>query len=153
MERTTEPMVLELMVPGSPEELKTWWTDLPETYEAEDPREQPHAITLMETREDSRVYDTVWRGPLGIPVHLKEILYDEGPGRWRFVVPNPGFVIEDRYTAEAHPEGTKLTIRSTITYESWLGRLTRPLMLPGWRDTLRDTFSTAATIYTEERQA
>lgn len=148
-----EELVLEFDVSRPPDELERWWTDLPEVYEADDPREQPHRIELVEETEDGKVYDTTWRGPLGMPFSLTEILRDEGPGRWRFVVPGPGFEIEDRYEVQTKGDGAHLEIRSTVTYENVLGKLARKLMLPRWKQQFTETFSNAVAVFEDERGA
>jgi hypothetical protein len=53
-----EELVLDFDVAASPERLEQWWTDLPEVYEAEDPREQPHRIERLATTEDGAVDET-----------------------------------------------------------------------------------------------
>lgn len=47
-----EDLVLDFDVDAPAEELESWWTDLPEVYEAENPRKQPHRIELVEETED-----------------------------------------------------------------------------------------------------
>jgi hypothetical protein len=146
-----ESFELDVHVDGSPEALEAWWTDLPAVHEAEDPREQPHRIEHVETTDDAEIYETYWRGPLGIEYSLTEELYDEGPGRWRFVVPNPGFTIQDHYEVEPEGEGARLRIRSQITYENVLGKLVRRVMVPNWKDQFHETFTSAVAVF-EDRQ-
>lgn len=147
-----DQLVLTFDVDSSPEALEAWWTDLPEIYEADDPREQPHRIELVEATEDGGVYDTTWRGPLGLPFTLTETLHDEGPGRWRFVVPGPGFEIVDRYEVETTEDGAHLEIRSTVSYDNVLGKLARKLMIPSWKEQFTETFSNAVAVF-EDRAA
>lgn len=148
-----EELVLEFDVSRPPDELESWWTDLPEVYEADDPREQPHRIELVEETDDGTMYETTWRGPLGMPFTLTEILHDEGPGRWRFVVPGPGFEIEDRYDVQAKGDGAHLVIRSTVTYDNMLGKLARKMMIPRWKQQFTETFSNAVAVFEDERGA
>lgn len=152
-------LVNTFTVPGTPEDIKAWWIDLPGpggVYEAEDEREQPHRIEHVRDTADGAIYDTFWRGPLGMEFKLTEHLHDDGPGRWRFVVPSPGFEIVDRYTAElVEGDGearTELVIRSTVTTTHWYGKLTRPLMLPNWTKQLTETFSDAVDVYRDQHQ-
>lgn len=145
-----EELALSFLVDGTPHELKRWWTDLPDTYEAEDPREQPHRIELVEETEDGGIYDTTWRGPMGIPITLREILHAEGPGRWRFEIPGPGYLIEDRYEAELDGDHTRLRIRSTITYTGLRGKITRRLLIPGWKERFAETFANAVAVFQDQ---
>lgn len=150
MSRPQEHLTLTFDIDASPEALESWWTDLPEVYEASDPREQPHRIERVEETEDGGIYETTWRGPLGFPFTMTERLHDEGPGRWRFVVPGAGFEIEDRYEVKATEAGAHLTIRSRVAYDNALGKLARKLMLPNWKRQLTETFSNAVEVFEEE---
>lgn len=142
-----EQLVLDFDVEAPPEALESWWTDLPEVYEASDPREQPHRIQRIEETEDGGRYKTTWRGPMGLPFSLDETLHDEGPGRWRFVIPGPGYEIEDRYTVEPTDQGCHLEIRSTITYRNLFGKLARRVMIPNWKRQFTETFSNAVAVF------
>ena len=146
-----EELVLGFDVAASPERLEQWWTDLPEVYEAEDPREQPHRIERLATTEDGAVYETEWRGPMGLTFTLEETLHDEGPGRWRFVVPGPGFEIVDRYEVTATETGAHLEIRSTISYDHLPGKLAQRVMIPNWKQMFTEVFSDAVAVFEEHR--
>jgi hypothetical protein len=148
----TEEFAIDFHVDAPPEELEAWWTDLPEVYEAEDPREQPHEIELLEETGDGGIYETTWRGPLGLEFTLEEHLHDEGPGAWRFVVPGRGFEIEDRFRVHPTPDGCRLEIRSTITYDHALGELARRVMLPRWREQFRETFTNAVAVFEDRHE-
>lgn len=151
MPEPDEELVLTFEVDGPPEDLQEWWTDLPDSYEASDPREQPHRIDLVEETEDGGIYETTWRGPLGVSFPLEERLHQEGPGRWRFVVDGPGCTIEDRYPVEPVGDGSHLEIRSGMTYDGRLGKLVRKIMLPNWKERFRETFGDAVAVYEDER--
>jgi hypothetical protein len=67
---------------------------------------------------------------MGLTFTLDETLHDEGPGRWRFLVPGPGFEIVDRYEVTSTETGAHLEIRSTISYDHLPGKLAQRVMIP-----------------------
>lgn len=152
MASSVEELELDFDVDAPVSQLQAWWTELPEVYEAEDTREQPHRIELLEETDDGGVYETTWRGPLGVEFSLIEHLHVDGPGSWRFVIPGYGFTIQDRFEASDEGEGCHLRIRSTITYDRTLGKLVRRALIPRWRKRFTETFANAVDVF-EDRQS
>ena len=116
MTQTSDNLNLELLIRKSPESVRAWWTELPDDYRAEDPREQPYRILTTRRLPNGRELRTYWRMPDGSTFDFQEILTLKPDGSWTFEVPNAlGFRIMDEFRSEAVPTGTKLIIRSTLT--------------------------------------
>jgi hypothetical protein len=131
---------LQLLIRKSPESVRAWWTDLPEDYQAKDPREQPYRIVTIRRLPNGRELRTYWRMPDGSTFDFQEILTLKPDGSWTFEIPNGmGFHIFDEFRTESVPTGTKLTIRSTLTPldSSAASRISaqKELMAQGWKGT------------------
>jgi hypothetical protein len=114
----SEVLSLELMVRKPPESVRAWWTDYPDDYHANDPREQPYRILTTRRFSNGREVRTFWRLPDGSTQELQEVLNLKPDGSWTYevVYPNPlGIHILDEFRAEPAPNGTRLSIHSTLT--------------------------------------
>jgi hypothetical protein len=110
-----EVIHLELPVRKPPESVRAWWTDLPEDYQAKDPREQPYRIVTTRRLPNGREVRTYWRTPDGSTFDFREILSLKPDGSWTFEVPDAmGFHIMDEFRVEPDSDGTKLIIHSTL---------------------------------------
>jgi hypothetical protein len=84
---------------------------------------------------------------MGLTFTLDETLHDEGPGRWRFLVPGPGFEIVDRYEVTSTETGAHLEIRSTISYDHLPGKLAQRVIIPNGKQTFTEVFSGAVAAF------
>ncbi len=108
---------LQLLIRKSPNSVRAWWTDLPDDYVAQDPREQPYRILTLRRLANGRELRTYWRMPDGLTREIQEILIMKTDGSWAFEIANhpTGLHILDEFRTETVPEGTRLHIRSTLT--------------------------------------
>ncbi len=128
-----------------PEAVRRWWLEFPDDYRASDPDEQPYRIRVLERTPQRLVVLTSWRGPLGVPLRLRETLGIGSGSRWNARMQMMGLGVSDEFQGIAAPEGTHLTIRSTVTPISALGRIMRPvvarfllgMMKRVWKDAAR----------------
>lgn len=69
-------MTIELAIPRPRADVLAWWTDLPDDYRAQDPREEPHRIEVLARDRDGARVDlmTFWRLPLGLLARIPETL-------------------------------------------------------------------------------
>ncbi len=117
MASSSETLDLELFIRKPPASVRSWWVDLPEDYQANDPREQPYRIVTLRRLADGRELRTYWRTPDGSTRDMVEILHVKPDGSWTFEIPEHplGFHILDEFRPEPVANGTKLHIRSVIT--------------------------------------
>jgi hypothetical protein len=108
---------LELFIKRSPASVRAWWTDLPDDYTAQDPREQPFRIVTLTQTPNGRELRTYWRMPDGSTREMRELLALKPDGNWTFEIPEhpAGFHVFDEFQIEPVESGTKLHIRSTLT--------------------------------------
>lgn len=113
----SEVLDLKLLIRKAPEPVRAWWTDLPDDYVAQDPREQPYRILTLRRLPNGRELRTHWRMPDGSTRETQEILTLKPDRSWTFEIPKhpTGLHILDELRTEAVPEGTRLHIRSTLT--------------------------------------
>jgi hypothetical protein len=117
MAKENEVFELHLLIRKSPKSIRAWWTDLPDDYQANDPREQPYRIVTLRRTPNGRELRTYWRLPDGSTRDWQELLTMKPDGSWTFEIPNhpAGLHILDEFRTESAPEGTVLHIRSTLT--------------------------------------
>ena len=138
MKQGSEVINLELLIRKAPQSVRAWWTDLPDDYQAKDPREQPYRIVTTRRLRNGRELRTYWRMPDGSAFDFQEILALKPDGNWTFEVPNAiGFRIMDEFRTESVPTGTKLIIHSTLTPldPSAASRISKQkeIMTQGWK--------------------
>jgi hypothetical protein len=112
-----EVINLELVIKRKPASVRSWWTDFPDDYEAQDSREQPFRIVTLKRTPNGREVRTYWRMPDGSTRDWQEVLTIKPDGNWSFEIPEhpAGFHILDEFQLEPVSNGTKLHIRSTLT--------------------------------------
>lgn len=132
---------LELIIRKSPQSVRAWWTDYPDDYQAKDPLEQPYRILTTRRLPNGREVRTYWRMPDGSAADVREILNLKPDGNWTYDVPVPnatGIHVFDEFRVEPTPDGTKLTIHSTLTPgdPSAAGGVPglKQFMIQGWKD-------------------
>ena len=117
MVQGSDVLSLEFLIRKSPEAIRAWWTDLPDDYQAKDPREQPYRIVTLRRMPNGRELRTYWRTPDGSTRDWQELLTMKTDGSWAFEIPNhpAGLHILDEFRTEPTTGGAKLIIRSTLT--------------------------------------
>jgi hypothetical protein len=113
----SEVLTVDLSIRKRPEAVRAWWVDLPDDYQAKDPKEQPYRIVTLRRLPNGRELRTYWRMPDGSTRDWQEILTLKPNGDWTFEIPShpTGLHILDEFQPETTPEGTRLHIRSTLT--------------------------------------
>jgi hypothetical protein len=119
---------LELNIRRPPRSVRAWWTDLPDDYNAKDPREEPHRIRVLERHGDRIELVGTWRGPFGTERLLPETLRLREDGSWTFDAEAMGLRIHDVFEAMPSGDGTRLHIRSVIRPNKLRGRIVARLM-------------------------
>lgn len=125
--RPEDHLSLAFVIRRSPEAVRDWWLEFPDEYRASDPDEQPFRIQTLQRAQGTIQVRTYWRGPLGMPLRLRETLGIGSPRAWTADLRMMGLHIHDEFHVAAAPEGAHLTIRSTVETTSTFGRLMRPL--------------------------
>jgi len=133
---------LELLISKSPESVRAWWTEFPDDYRAQDPMEQPYRIVTTRRLPSGRELHTYWHLPDGTEFDFQEVLTIKPDGSWTFEIPNGmGYHILDEFRPQPTPNGTKLTIKSTITPQNSTAasRMStqKELMTLGWQGAAR----------------
>jgi len=136
---------LEYIVRRSPESIRRWWLEFPDTYVAKDPREQPHRI-VTRSRSDREIHvTTFWRAPFG-EAKTDEVLRLRSDGSWTADTRFLGFHVHDEFRATVEGAGTRLRIESTLTPANSATRVLRPLLLPMMRRNFTKVWDDAAAL-------
>jgi len=137
---TSDVLNLELLIRKPPASVRAWWTDYPDDYHAKDPREQPYRIQTTRRLPNGREVRTFWKMPDGSSIEVLEVLNLEPDGTWTYDVPTPnplGIHVFDEFRPEPTPEGTKLSIHSTLIPQdtSAMTRMSalKEVMIQGWK--------------------
>ena len=135
-----ESIDLELLIHKPPGSVRAWWTEYPDDYHAKDPREQPYRILTTRRFANGREVRTYWRMPDGSASEVREVLNLKPDGSWTYEVPYPnptGIHAFDEFRTESIANGTKLSIRSTLTLRDPAGTNQIPalkeFMVQGWK--------------------
>lgn len=130
-----------------PAAIKKWWTDLPDLYEATDPREQPHRIEVVKRTPDGAVLRTHWRMPGGREFTGLETLKVGADGAWSFDLEGFfGVHVRDDFVARPAPGGAVLEVTSTLTADSLKARIALPFVARFARKAFGTTWRTAVDI-------
>ncbi len=145
---------VEVDIARPPETVRAWWLDLPEVYEAEDPREQPHRIVKVEETADRIDLLTYWKGPFGKELELGETVHMDREDGWRIEVDLPfGLDQEDIFSLEPTEIGTRLTIDVRMWAQRWYGKLVLPFFWMFGKRSYPETWRTAARLCEQATEA
>jgi hypothetical protein len=139
-------LTVEVEIARPPDEVRAWWTQMPDDYRATDPKEQPHRIVTLRRTPDTWEAMTHWRGPPWGDVKVRETFHFR-PDGWDVDVGLPlGLAQKDEFTLAATPTGTRVTIRVSIWPRNLAGRLARPAFLRYARRSYPRTWRAAGRI-------
>lgn len=140
-------LTVEVDIRRPPAVVRSWWLDLPEVYEADDPLEQPHRIEKV-TEDDQRMeLRTYWRGPFGSEMAIEETIHLGREDGWTIDVGLPaGLAQEDIFTLRPTDTGTRVTIDVSMWAERWYGYLALPFFWLFGRINYPKTWRTAAKL-------
>lgn len=143
-------MTVEVDVQRPPETVRAWWLDLPEVYETDDPREQPHRIVKVAEDEDRMELRTFWKGPFGSEMELGETIHRDREDGWRIDIELPvGLAQEDIFTLTPTETGTRVTIDVSMWADRWYGYLALPFFWVLGKLQFPSTWETAGQLCEE----
>ncbi len=143
MASLSESHDIELQIKRTPESVRAWWTNLPEDYQATDPREDPFRIVTLQKLPAGRELLTYWHNDDGSVDQRTEIMRINSDGSWTVeMTDDPRFHFHDTFTVRAAKDRTILTIHQVITAKdpSSAGRI------PKLKKGLVEFFTTMAEI-------
>lgn len=96
--------------------MRAWWTDLPDDYQAADPREDPFRIVTLRKSPSSRELMTYWHSEDGSVYQRREIMTVNPDGSWTVeMTDSPRYHFHDTFRVRPEGEGTRLVIHQVIT--------------------------------------
>lgn len=135
---------LDLHLDVSPDAVRSFWTDLPDTLEARAPDVEPHRVVTLDRTADGRELHTWWRGPEGEEFEMRETLHLEPDGSWTFdVQPVMGVRIYESFEVEDDGDGgSRLHVHVDMLGEGSEGDRAIPLL----ESTLRQSVERLAEV-------
>lgn len=139
---------IDLEISRPRREVLAWWTGFPDTYSAQDPREQPHRIEVKSRSADRIEVLTWWRAPL-----MKDLVIPE-----TFLLrPNGDFDVEvhllpfgilqvDHFTFTGDSGTTRVHIDIDVRVASRRGHLLMPLYMAWARANVPRNFKGSAKL-------
>ena len=110
---SSEPLELELFIRRPPESVRAWWTDLPDDYQAKDPREEPYRIVTLRKFPNGRLLLTYWHDDEdGSTYERHEVLLTLPDGGWTVeMTDSPYFHIRDEFQVRPGEGGSYVHLR------------------------------------------
>ena len=116
MEDFSQSHDIELYIKRRPESVRAWWTDLPDNYQARDPREDPFRIVTLRKFPSGRELLTYWHRDDGSVYQRREIMIINPDGSWTVeMTDDPRFHYLDTFRVMPEKEETRLVIHQVIT--------------------------------------
>lgn len=107
---------IEFFVRRSPESVRAWWTDLPDDYQATDPKEEPFRIVTLRRFPNGSLLLTYWHNEDQSVRERHEVLVLRGDGGWTVqMTDSPRYHFLDEFNVTPGHDGTYLHLRQTIT--------------------------------------
>lgn len=112
VEWLSSPLEAEFLIRRPPESVRAWWTDLPDDYQAKDPREEPFRIVTLRKFPNGRLVLTYWHDDEGSTYERHEVILTLPDGSWTVeMTDSPRFHIRDEFHVRPTEGGTILHLR------------------------------------------
>lgn len=106
---------LDLHIPASPDQVRAFWTDLPDELHAREPDVQPRRVVTLGRTAEGRDLHTWWSAPDGTEFEMRERLTLEPDGSWTFEARDVmGVHVYETFEVDEAPGGSRLHVHTDL---------------------------------------